>query len=128
VAYRFKEIGIRKVLGASAHQVTAAILRKFALMVFLANLLAFPATIYLFNRWLNEFAYHISLNVLPFLMTGLATALVACSTVTVTALKAGSMNPVDSLRVNRPWCTTMIVHEGYAIQILPHWLKKSDEP
>ncbi|MBN2345545.1 MAG: ABC transporter permease, partial [Candidatus Aminicenantes bacterium] len=97
-ARRTKEIGVRKVLGATVHEVTALLIRDYILLVGLANLIAWPAAYYLMRRWLQDFAYRAPLGVLPFALAGLLGMAIALLTVGGQALRAARANPVDSLR------------------------------
>jgi putative ABC transport system permease protein len=93
-----KEIGIRKVLGASMRSILVMLNKEFVCWVLLANLLAWPLAYFAMKGWLRDFAYRISLGWGTFVMTGLATLLIALLTVSYQALKAARANPVDSLR------------------------------
>ena len=95
---RTKEIGIRKVLGASVTNLVILLSREFVKPVFIANLVAWPVVFYAMDRWLQDFAYRIDLDVLPFLLGGVLALAIAFSTVGYQAFKAARTNPVDSLR------------------------------
>lgn len=95
---RFKEIGIRKVMGASLGQIAGMMSREFVKLVLIAFVIAAPLTAYLMNRWLEGFAYHVPMNAWIFLFAGLASLLIALATVSFESLKAASANPVNSLR------------------------------
>lgn len=95
---RTKEIGIRKVLGASVQQVVTIISKDFLILVGLAILLAIPVAWYLMDQWLSEFYYHIALRPWVFLLAGLAAIIIATITVSFQAIKAGLTNPVTALR------------------------------
>ena len=98
IEQRNKEIGIRKVLGASEARIIFMLSRGFAKQVILANLLAWPLTYYFMAEWLRDFAYKTTLSWSPFLATGLASLVIAMFTVSFQALRAARMNPVQSLR------------------------------
>ena len=98
VEQRKKEIGIRKVLGASIPGVVAHLSREFLALVVIANLIAWPAAFFLMRSWLQDFAYRISLSAGPFLLAGLAAVLVAFATVSYQSIRAARANPVDSLK------------------------------
>jgi len=95
---RIKEIGIRKALGATAGGMTLLLSRQFTKWVFISNLIAWPAAYLIFTRWLDNFAYRISLNVGLFLLSGLIAWIISLLTVGYHAVKAARSNPVDALR------------------------------
>jgi putative ABC transport system permease protein len=95
---RTREIGIRKVLGATISGIIMLLSREFVILVAVANLLAWPAAGYAMSRWLQNYAYHQPLNPLVFLGAALAALLIALLTVSFQALRAASADPVDSLR------------------------------
>ena len=94
---RIKEIGIRKVLGASVSNLMLMLSREFALLVGLANLIAWPIAYYAMNRWLQDFAYRIELDMWTFVLSGLLTFFIALTTVSYQAWKVARTNPVDAL-------------------------------
>ena len=93
-----KEIGIRKVLGASVPHVVFLLSKEFALLVIAANLIAWPLAGYAMSRWLEGFAYRIGLNGWLFALAGGTALLIALLTVSAQAIKAALANPVQSLR------------------------------
>jgi len=95
---RTKEIGIRKVLGASVPNMVSLLSKEFLKLVFIANLIAWPMAYFMMNRWLQEFAYRINLSLGIFLLAGALALVVTLLTVGYQALKAALANPVDSLR------------------------------
>jgi len=95
---RTKEIGIRKVLGASVTQVTQMLSKEFLKLVLIASLIAFPAAWWAMNKWLQSFAYRINISWWVFLVAALAALLIALFTVSFQAIKAAIANPVQSLR------------------------------
>jgi putative ABC transport system permease protein len=95
---RTKEIGIRKVLGASVGQVVASLSRDFILLVAVANLIAWPVAWYVMNRWLENFAYRTEISWLTFLLAGAIALGVALATVSYQALRAARANPVEALK------------------------------
>lgn len=95
---RTKEIGIRKVLGASAKQITLLLSRDFLLFVFIAFIIAIPIAIWGAKQWLNGYAYRINLSAWMFVVTAGVALLVAFATISLKTIKAAQSNPVDSLR------------------------------
>ncbi len=95
---RTKEIGIRKVLGASVQNVVAMLSRDFALLVVIASLIAIPLSWYAMNKWLQDFAYPTKVNWWIFALAAALTLVIALLTVSFQSIKAALMNPVKSLR------------------------------
>ncbi|KAA0227534.1 FtsX-like permease family protein [candidate division KSB1 bacterium] len=95
---RTKEIGIRKVLGASVSGVVTMLSRDFVKLVLIANLLAWPVAWYAMNKWLQDFAYRIELGWLTFALAGGVALLIALLTVSAQAIRAALANPADALR------------------------------
>jgi len=98
VAGRTKEIGIRKVLGASVTSVTALISNDFVWLVFIGIVLAAPAAYFTMSRWLENFAYRIDISWWVFALAGGLALLVALLTVSTQAIRAALANPVEALR------------------------------
>jgi len=98
VEQRTKEIGIRKVLGASVRSLVLMLSSEFARWVALANLIAWPLAYYLMTQWLRSFAYRTGIGVLPFLFSAFVVLAVAALTVGYHALRSAVAKPVDSLR------------------------------
>lgn len=97
-AQRTKEIGIRKVLGATVSHVLALLSKDFLKLVLLANILAWPAAWYVMNLWLQDFAYRIEIEWWVFALAGGLALVIAILTVSYQAIRAAVANPVDSLR------------------------------
>ena len=95
---RTKEIGIRKILGATVPNIIIILSQEFLILVLVANLIAWPIAYTLMNRWLQDFAYHITLSILPFLAGGLLALLIALATTSTLAFRAASSNPIEALR------------------------------
>jgi putative ABC transport system permease protein len=95
---RTREIGIRKVLGASEPTIIRLLSKEFAKWVLLANIIAWPIAFYLMDNWLNNFAYRISVPWLVFVASGLIALVIAMSTVFYQAYKAARSNPVVALK------------------------------
>jgi putative ABC transport system permease protein len=95
---RTKEIGIRKVLGASVARVLLMLTRDFTKWVVLAAVIACPIAWYSIHAWLQNFAYRIDIAFWPFLLAGSVVLAIALLTVSYQAIKAATRNPVESLR------------------------------
>ena len=95
---RTKEVGVRKVLGASVASLVGLLSRDFVRLVVVAFVLAGPLAGLAMRRWLDGFAYHADLTAWPFVMAGLVALLVALTTVSVHAVRAATADPVASLR------------------------------
>ena len=95
---RTKEIGIRKILGASVSGIVCLLSKDFLKLVIIANLIAWPIAYYAMNQWLQGFAYRINLSIGTFILSGLIALLIALLTVSYQAIKAARANPVDALR------------------------------
>lgn len=95
---RVKEIGVRKVLGATVVNVTSLLSRDFIKLVLIANVLAFPIAWFATNRWLQEYAYHVEVGWWVFVLAAVFAIAIALLTVSYKAVKAAVANPVKSLR------------------------------
>jgi len=95
---RVKEIGIRKVLGASISNIITLISKDYLGLVMVAICIASPIAWYAMNKWLQDFAYRISIQWWVFALTGVLALLIAFITVSFQSVKAAIANPVESLR------------------------------
>lgn len=95
---RTKEIGIRKVLGATVPEMVRLLSRDIVLLVTLAFVIAAPIIYFSIQQWLANFAYQAPLNIGIFLIAGIATLIVALVTISYQAIKAATANPIDALR------------------------------
>jgi len=95
---RTKEIGIRKVLGASVPRIIFLLSEGFLKWVIIANLISWPVAYYVMHKWLQRFAYRIDLGIGIFILSGVAALCIALLTVSYQSIKAATANPVDSLR------------------------------
>lgn len=98
VEQRNKEISVRMVLGAKAHQIISLLSFNFLKPIVLALILATPIAWYMMGKWLTDFEYKVSLNVKLFVLAGIVTLLIALITISFQSLKAAFSNPVDGLR------------------------------
>jgi putative ABC transport system permease protein len=93
-----REIGIRKILGASVPSIVRNMNKFFVLCVLIANLIAWPAAWYVMNKWLQNFAYRIDLSWWMFILAAVLALIIALTTVSFHTIKAALKNPADSLR------------------------------
>jgi len=95
---KVKEIGIRKVLGATVRGIAVLYSKEFTKWVTISNIVAWPIAYYLISMWLKNFAYKIGMTPIPFILSGVAALFIALVTVSFHAIRAAMTNPVDSLR------------------------------
>ena len=95
---RKKEIGIRKVLGASAFNIASLLSMSFLKPVIIASLVAFPVAWILMNKWLENFPYRVSISWKLFLLSAISALLIGLVTISFQAIKAAVGNPVKSIR------------------------------
>ena len=95
---RVKEIGIRKVLGASVMNIVSMLSITFLKPVLIASLIAFPIAWWAMNSWLQDFEYRVTISWWVFALAGIAALLIALVTVSFQSIKAATVNPVKNLR------------------------------
>jgi ABC-type antimicrobial peptide transport system permease subunit len=93
-----KEIGIRKVLGATISNIVTNLSKEFIILICVANAIAWPLAYLAMNKWLHNFAYRISIDLFIFIYAGFASTLLGLLTVSYHTIKSALCNPVDSLR------------------------------
>ncbi|MFL5774323.1 MAG: ABC transporter permease [Flavisolibacter sp.] len=98
IQQRIKEIGIRKVLGASVQGITANLLKEFVKPVLTGAVIATPLAWYVMSQWLKDFAYRIDISITVFVITTVVVLLLAVLTMSIQSIKAALENPVKSLR------------------------------
>ncbi len=95
---RTKEIGIRKAIGASSPKIIVMLSSQFLKWVLFSNIIAWPLVYFLLEKWLQNFAYHVDINLLYFILASVLTLIIALTTVFYKAYSAAKVNPVNSLR------------------------------
>jgi putative ABC transport system permease protein len=95
---RTKEIGIRKILGASVSGIIALFSKDFLKLIFIANFIAWPLAYYAMSRWLENFAYRTEISAATFIIAGLTAVVIALATISYQSVKTALANPVKSLR------------------------------
>jgi putative ABC transport system permease protein len=95
---RIKEIGIRKVLGATVSSIVTMLSKDFIKLVLVAAVIAFPISWWVMNNWLQDFAYHVNINWWVFVIAGSLAVIIALVTISFQAIKAAISNPIKSLR------------------------------
>ncbi|MFC1725492.1 ABC transporter permease [candidate division KSB1 bacterium] len=95
---RTKEIGVRKVLGASLSNILKLLSKEYFRWILISNIIAWPLAYYMMNKWLQNFAYRTSISISLFFLAGLIAVTIAVITVSYHSIKAATVNPVDSLR------------------------------
>jgi len=95
---RVKEIGIRKVLGASVPSILRLLSKEIVILIVVANALAWPVAWIFMNKWLDSFAYHIDMNILVYVLSAIAAIILALVTVSAQTIKAAMTNPASTLR------------------------------
>ncbi|MNL53461.1 FtsX-like permease family protein [compost metagenome] len=95
---RIKEIGVRKVLGASVLSITTLLSKDFLKLIIVAIVIATPIAYFIVSKWLQSISYHVSVQWWVFITAGLLSMLIALITISYQAIKAATANPVQSLR------------------------------
>ncbi len=95
---RVKEIGIRKVLGASIPSILTLLSKEIVILIIVANLIAWPLAWYFMNEWLDSFAYHIDMNVAIYFLAATLAIILALITVSIQTIRAAMTNPSNTLR------------------------------
>jgi putative ABC transport system permease protein len=95
---RTKEMGVRKVLGASEINVFVLLSKEFTKWVFLANIIAWPVAYYVMTKWLQNFAYRMNMGLWPFVLAAVLAFMIALMTVSYQSIRAALTDPVDYLR------------------------------
>jgi putative ABC transport system permease protein len=95
---RTKEIGIRKVLGATASGIIVLLVKQFTKWIIIANCIAWPVGYFVMNRWLRNFAYQAPITVWIFIISAIVAFIIAMLTVSYQSVKAAMANPVNSLK------------------------------
>ena len=95
---RTKEIGVRKVLGASVQNITTMLSKEFVVLVLIAAVIAFPLSWWAMHHWLQDFAFRVNISWWVFVLAAFIAFTIALLTVSFQAIRAAIANPVDSLR------------------------------
>jgi putative ABC transport system permease protein len=95
---RTKEIGVRKVMGASTTGIMQLLTRDFTKWVIVANLIAIPIGYYVMNKWLQDFAYRTTLSIWVFILAGVIALIISLLTISVQTYKTANLNPALTLK------------------------------
>ena len=98
VSKRFKEIGIRKTFGASVNSIVRKLNRDIVKWVLLTNIIAWPLAYFIMKDWLQNYPYRVDINWVYFIIASAISLLIAIATISIQAIKAARMNPVDAIR------------------------------
>ncbi len=98
VSRRIKEIGVRKVLGATTTDIVLMLSSEYGKIVVLANIIAWPLSYFVINQWLQDFAYRINITPFKFILASVIALIIALVTVSYQSIKAGLKDPVESIR------------------------------
>ncbi len=95
---RFREIGIRKILGASVLSIITLLEKEFLKLIFWGLLISLPVVWYGMSAWLDQFSFHIPMSLIPMLIAGVTALIIAMVTISVLSWKAATVNPVESIK------------------------------
>jgi putative ABC transport system permease protein len=95
---RAKEIGIRKILGASTLKILHAVSKEFVILMIITNIVAWPVSYLIIQKWLQSFAYRTAVSPMIFILSGLLLFVIAGTTIGLQTIHAARKNPVDCLR------------------------------
>jgi len=95
---RKKEIGIRKVLGASVESIIYVLSKEFIILVFISMIISIPFAYYFMDKWLTNYAYHISMNIITFAAAGFIAIIITLLTISYKSIRAATANPVESIK------------------------------
>jgi putative ABC transport system permease protein len=95
---RVKEIGVRKVMGASTSKIMQLLTKDFTKWVIISNIIAIPIGYYIMNKWLQDFAYRTSLSIWVFALAGVITLIISLLTISVQTYKTANLNPAKTLK------------------------------
>jgi putative ABC transport system permease protein len=95
---RIKEIGVRKVLGASVGSILGLLSREIVMLIMVSNVIAWPVAWYVMNEWLLTFAFHVSMNPVAYVLAAIAALGIALVTVSAQTIQAATSNPANTLR------------------------------
>jgi ABC-type antimicrobial peptide transport system permease subunit len=98
IGQRYKEIGVRKILGASVSSIVTLLSFDFLKLVGVAIVIAIPVAWYIMNTWLQDFAYRVTLHWWTFGLAGIAALIIAFLTISIQSVRAAVMNPVKSIK------------------------------
>ncbi len=98
VVRKTKEIGIRKVLGASISEIVFIVAKDFLILVLVANILSWPVSWYIMDRWLEQFSFRISIGIWVFIFAAVLSLVIAMLTISYQAMKAALSNPVEAIK------------------------------
>jgi putative ABC transport system permease protein len=95
---RKKEIAVRKVLGSGISEVVALLIKEYFYLVLIANIIAWPVGYYIANKWLQDYAYRISISPAIFILAGVSAIVIMAIAVGYQTIKAATANPANNLR------------------------------
>ena len=98
IEQRIKEIGIRKILGATVPGIMKLVTKEFVIIVLISNIVAWPAAYFFISKWLRNFAFKIQINLWVFILSGAVALLIALVTISFHAIKAATANPIEAIR------------------------------